>query len=1322
MNKDWSFTSKVLPKYRADGKTEINYTVEEVAVPGFAKVIEGTRITNTLETVKINGEKKWDMKGYSEELMPESIKVLIKNGEATVDELTVTAGEDKSWKFESRDLPKYEADGKTEIEYTVDEEVPAGFDKVVTGTTITNTYKPGTTTVSGQKVWNLKGNNEDLLPESITVYIKDGESIVDTLTVKAGVSKDWSFTSKVLPKYRADGKTEINYTVEEVAVPGFAKVIEGTRITNTLETVKINGEKKWDMKGYSEELMPESIKVLIKNGEATVDELTVTAGEDKSWKFESRDLPKYEADGETEIEYTVDEEVPAGFDKVVTGTTITNTYKPGITTVSGQKVWNLKGNSEDLLPESITVYIKDGESIVDTLTVKAGVNKDWSFTSKVLPKYRADGKTEINYTVEEVAVPGFAKVIEGTRITNTLETVKINGEKKWDMKGYSEELMPESIKVLIKNGEATVDELTVTAGEDKSWKFESRDLPKYEADGKTEIEYTVDEEVPAGFDKVVTGTTITNTYKPGTTTVSGQKVWNLKGNSEDLLPESITVYIKDGESIVDTLTVKAGVNKDWSFTSKVLPKYRADGKTEINYTVEEVAVPGFAKVIEGTRITNTLETVKINGEKKWDMKGYSEELMPESIKVLIKNGEATVDELTVTAGEDKSWKFESRDLPKYEADGKTEIEYTVDEEVPAGFDKVVTGTTITNTYKPGTTTVSGQKVWNLKGNSEDLLPESITVYIKDGESIVDTLTVKAGVNKDWSFTSKVLPKYRADGKTEINYTVEEVAVPGFAKVIEGTRITNTLETVKINGEKKWDMKGYSEELMPESIKVLIKNGEATVDELTVTAGEDKSWKFESRDLPKYEADGETEIEYTVDEEVPAGFDKVVTGTTITNTYKPGTTTVSGQKVWNLKGNSEDLLPESITVYIKDGESIVDTLTVKAGVNKDWSFTSKVLPKYRADGKTEINYTVEEVAVPGFAKVIEGTRITNTLETVKINGEKKWDMKGYSEELMPESIKVLIKNGEATVDELTVTAGEDKSWKFESRDLPKYEADGKTEIEYTVDEEVPAGFDKVVTGTTITNTYKPGTTTVSGQKVWNLKGNSEDLLPESITVYIKDGESIVDTLTVKAGVNKDWSFTSKVLPKYRADGKTEINYTVEEVAVPGFAKVIEGTRITNTLETVKINGEKKWDMKGYSEELMPESIKVLIKNGEATVDELTVTAGEDKSWKFESRDLPKYEADGKTEIEYTVDEEVPAGFDKVVTGTTITNTYKPGTTTVSGQKVWNLKGNNEDLLPESITVYIKDGESIVDTLTVKAGVNKDWSFTSKVLPKYRADGN
>ena len=112
--------------------------------------------------------------------MPASITVYIKDGSNTVDTLTVTAGEDDKWTFTSRDLPKYRDDGTTEITYTVDEVVPAGFRKVVTGTNIKNTYVPKTTRISGEKVWNLKGNDPQLLPEEITVYIKDGNSVVDT--------------------------------------------------------------------------------------------------------------------------------------------------------------------------------------------------------------------------------------------------------------------------------------------------------------------------------------------------------------------------------------------------------------------------------------------------------------------------------------------------------------------------------------------------------------------------------------------------------------------------------------------------------------------------------------------------------------------------------------------------------------------------------------------------------------------------------------------------------------------------------------------------------------------------------------------------------------------------------------------------------------------------------------------------------------------------------------------------------------------------------------------------------------------------------------
>ena len=145
-------------------------------MPGFSKVINGTQITNTLETVKISGEKTWDMQGYSEELMPESITVYIKNGSTTVETLTVTAGEDNKWTYTSKDLPKYEKGTKNAISYTVDEEVPEGFSKVVTGNNIKNTYVPKTTFVSGEKIWDLKGNDASLLPEQRPAKTASGAS------------------------------------------------------------------------------------------------------------------------------------------------------------------------------------------------------------------------------------------------------------------------------------------------------------------------------------------------------------------------------------------------------------------------------------------------------------------------------------------------------------------------------------------------------------------------------------------------------------------------------------------------------------------------------------------------------------------------------------------------------------------------------------------------------------------------------------------------------------------------------------------------------------------------------------------------------------------------------------------------------------------------------------------------------------------------------------------------------------------------------------------------------------------------------------------
>ena len=101
------------------------------------------------------------------------------------------------------------------------------------------------------------------------------------------------------------------------------------------------------------------------------------------------------------------------------------------------------------------------------------------------------------------------------------------------------------------------------------------------------------------------------------------------------------------------------------------------------------------------------------------------------------------------------------------------------------------------------------------------------------------------------------------------------------------------------------MSGYDESLIPDSITVYIKKGNDIVETLTVTKGTDNKWTYSSSDLPKYEKGTNNIITYTVDEEVPEGFRKVVTDNNISNTYIPKTTTVSGEKVWNLKENSSE---------------------------------------------------------------------------------------------------------------------------------------------------------------------------------------------------------------------------------------------------------------------------------------------------------------------------------------------------------------------------------------------------------------------------------
>ena len=126
--------------------------------------------------------------------------------------------EGNNWKNTWNDLPKYE-NGK-EITYTVEEVVPEGYtalyDTETSGkTTITNSYTPGKTSISVEKIWNDNNNQDKKRPESIEVQLKangnnKGEKVI------LNTANEWKNTWNNLPKY--ENGTEVKYTVNQVKV------------------------------------------------------------------------------------------------------------------------------------------------------------------------------------------------------------------------------------------------------------------------------------------------------------------------------------------------------------------------------------------------------------------------------------------------------------------------------------------------------------------------------------------------------------------------------------------------------------------------------------------------------------------------------------------------------------------------------------------------------------------------------------------------------------------------------------------------------------------------------------------------------------------------------------------------------------------------------------------------------------------------------------------------------------------------------------------------------------------------------------------------
>ncbi|WP_178085547.1 Cna B-type domain-containing protein, partial [Streptococcus ruminantium] len=636
-------------------------------------------------------------------------------------------------------------------------------------------------------------------------------------------------TGQVIGKFMTDEKGIVEvtgllrdeYTITETKAPaGYAIAAPVTRIAdNSIVTIidkkantDIEGKKTWVDNNDQDGKRPKSIKVnLLANG-TIVQTKEVTAENDWSYKFSG--LDQHDKDGE-KIVYTVSEEKVDGYEMKVEGTNITNTHTPETTQVSGTKTWNDNNDQDGKRPQSITVNLLADGKVIKSQQVTA--ENDWKYTFTDLPKY-ANGK-EIVYTVEEVKVDGYETKVEGTNITNTHtpETTQVSGTKTWNDNNDQDGKRPKSITVnLLADGKPFKTQ-KVTA--ENNWEYTFTDLPKY-ANGK-EIVYTVSEEKVDGYEMKVEGTNITNTHTPETTEVSGTKTWNDNNDQDGQRPQSITVNLLADGKVIKSQQVTA--ENDWKYTFTDLPKYANNGK-EIVYTVTENAVEGYTTTYDKYNITNsyTPGQTSLTVTKAWDDKDNQDGKRPEAIQVqLYANGEKLGEPVTLTA--DNKWTHTWTGLAKKA--NKKDIVYTVKEVSKVEGYTTTVGTvengnvTITNAYKPSTTSIKVNKVWKDKDNQDGLRPTSITVnLLADGE-VVKTETITPNADGDWSHTFTDLPEYK-NGK-KITYTVSEEKVEGYETTVEGTTITNTHtpETTEVAGTKTWNDNNDQDGKRPKSITV-----------------------------------------------------------------------------------------------------------------------------------------------------------------------------------------------------------------------------------------------------------------------------------------------------------------------------------------------------------------------------------------------------------------------------------------------------------------------------------------------------------------------
>ena len=783
------------------------------------------------------------------------------------------------------------------------------------------------------------------------------------------------------------------------------------------------------------------------------------------------------------------------------------------------------------------------------------------------------------------------------------------------------------------------------------------------------------------------------------TSIDVSKIWNDSGNQDGLRTDTVTVELLiDGQATGKTITLKAD---EWSGTFENLPT-KIDGK-DVTYSVKETtSISGYTtntSSIDSTgksfTITNTHKIFDLSLRKYITKVGNTD--ITDRIPSINTNSLSTGTTATYNHRKDpvvvETGDMVIYNLTIYNEGEKAGRATKIEDQLPAGlkYVEVVSGNFELDSYS------ETDNLLKLKRTSNT---DNLSAY--EGGATLDSETIQI--------------------KCEVtaNAGSEDSILTNVAWISEAY---DAEDNKTITTEKKADTDS----------EPATKPTESKTDLVTTDEGYIGNNSNSGKDLTNNQ-------EYFEGEQDDDDFEKIVV---------EARTQVTATKQWVDNDNQDGKRPTQITfqLYKQVGSGTATLVTSQevTGTENEWTTTFTNLPVY--ENGQQIIYTVREVNENGnlddYTSSGEGTAnnnytITNsyTPEKTQIVVTKNWEDNNDQDRKRPGEITLTLYAGDVAKENTPSVSKEGNTWTYTFNNLPKYE--NGEEIVYTVRETVPDGYtasDEGIANSannyTITNSYTPEMTQIVVTKNWEDNNDQDRKRPGEITLTLYAGDVAKENTPSVSKEGNTWTYTFNNLPKY--ENGEEIVYTVRETVPDGYTASDEGIAnsanhytITNsyTPEVTSVNVNKVWNDNDNQDGIRPEEIIVeLLKNEQETGNRVTLNA--ENNWTDTFVNLPVYE-DGE-KITYTVKEITVNGYAVNIAQNsennfTITNTHTPGTTSVTVNKVWDDKDNQDGLRPDSIQVQLigtiedENGESItVVNETMPITEENGWIGTFNDLP-------